>query len=237
MSPDVKGSPRSYDRSGRLRSSQERQLRVVQVAARLLVEGGYAATTVADIAAAAQVSVPWLYKAFGPKPMLVKRVYDVLLAGDLDPVPIAARPAFRALAAETDPYRVVQRYASISRDLVSRMGPLAAVLLAAGHSGHGEVAVLAETLGRERFFGATAFSDHLADLGALAPGVTTEEAGDVVWTLISPEVYRMLVLERGWSEPSYERWLAQALKGALLAAPHEQPGASAAGPEEPRTAP
>src|SRR5919112_158509 len=137
MAADVKGSPRSYDRSGRLRSSEERQLRVAEVAAQLLVERGYGATTVADIAEAAQVSVPWLYKVFGPKPKLVKRVYDLLLAGDLDPVPISARPAFRALAAETDPHLVVQRYASISRDLVSRMGPLAAVLLAAGHSGHG----------------------------------------------------------------------------------------------------
>ena len=219
MGSDVKGAARSYDRSGRLRSSRERQLRVAEVAARLLVERGYAATTVADIAAAAQVSVPWLYKVFGTKPKLVKRVYDVLLAGDLDPVPISARPAFRAMAAETDPYRVVQRYASISRDLISRMGPLAAVLLAAGQSGDGDVAALGDTLGRERFSGATGFSDHLAELGALAPGVTTEEARDVVWTLISPEVYRMLVLERGWSEPSYERWLAQALKGALLGGP------------------
>jgi AcrR family transcriptional regulator len=219
MGSDVKGSPRSYDRSGRLRSSSQRQLRVVEVAVRLLIERGYAATTVADIAAVAQVSVPWLYKTFGPKPKLVKRVYDVLLAGDLDPAPISARPAFHALAAETDPDRVVQRYASISRDLLSRMGPLAAVLLAAGHSGDGDVADLAETLARERLAGATAVSDHLADLGALAPGMTAEQARDVVWTLISPEVYRMLVVERDWSQHSYERWLAQALKSALLVSP------------------
>ncbi len=72
-----------------------------------------------------------------------------------------------ACAAETDPYSVVQRYASISRDLVSRMEPLAAVLLAAGHSGDGDFAALAETPRRKRFASATAFSDHLADLGAL----------------------------------------------------------------------
>jgi len=192
---------------------------VAEVAARLLVEHGYAATTVADIADAAQVSVPWLYKVFGPKPKLVKRVYDLLLAGDLDPVPVAARPAFRALTSETDPHLVVQRYASISRDLLSRIGPLAAALLAAGHSGHGDVAALADTLGRERFFGATAVSDQLTTLGALAPGVTTDQARDIVWTLISPEVYRMLVLERHWSDTSYERWLARAMTAALLGAP------------------
>ena len=126
MSGAVKGSARSYDSSGRLQLSREHQLRVAEVTARLLIERGYAATTMADIAAAAEVSVPWLYKVFGPKPKLVKRAYDVLLAGDPDPVPIASRPGFRALASETDPYRVVQRYASISRDLISRIGPLAA---------------------------------------------------------------------------------------------------------------
>ncbi len=216
MGGPVKGSARSYDSSGRLQLSRERQLRVAQVAARLLVERGHAATTIADIAAAAEVSVPWLYKVFGPKPKLVKRAYDVLLAGDTDPVPVAARRAFRGLASETDPYRVVQRYAAISRDLCTRIGPLAAVLLAAGHSGAGDVAALAETIEQERFAGATAFSDHLAALGALAAGVSKEEARDVSWTLISPEVYRMLVFQRGWSHDSYERWLARSLQGALL---------------------
>jgi AcrR family transcriptional regulator len=218
MSADVKGAPRTYDRSGRLRAAAQRELRVVDVAGRLLVERGYAATTVEDIAAAAQVSVPWLYKTFGPKPKLVKRVYDVLIAGDLEPVPIAARPAFQALAAETDPYLAVQRYAAISRDLVSRMGPLAAVLLAAGHSGHGHIAELADTLGRERLGGATAFTNRLVALDALAPGLDLDDARDVVWTLISPEIYRMLVLERGWTDTRYERWLAHSLTNALLSA-------------------
>jgi AcrR family transcriptional regulator len=215
----VKGPVRPYDRSGRLQLSRERQVRVAEVTARLLVARGYAATTIADIAAAAQVSVPWLYKLFGPKPELVKRAYDVLLAGDPDPVPLAVRPAFRAFATETDPYRAVERYAAISRDLISRVGPLAAALLAAGHSAGGDVAALAETIGRERLEGATAVSGHLADLGGLAPGVSREEARDMIWTLISPEVYRMLVVERGWSDLGYERWLAQALKGSLLGGP------------------
>jgi AcrR family transcriptional regulator len=216
MSDVVKGSARAYDSSKRLQLSRERQVWVAQVTARLLVERGYAATTVADIAAAAQVSVPWLYQVFGPKAKLVKRAYDVLLAGDPDPVPLAGRPAFRALASETDPYRVVERYAAISRDLIARVGPLAAVLLASGHSGQGDVAALAETIGRERLAGATAFSDHLTELGALAPGVSKEQARDIVWTLISPEVYRMMVAERGWSDASYELWLTRSLQAALL---------------------
>jgi AcrR family transcriptional regulator len=216
LEPAVKESVRSYDSSGRVQSSRARQLRVAEVAGRLIVEQGYARTTMADVAAAAEVSVPWLYKVFGAKPLLVKRAYDVLLAGDADPVPLAQRPAFRALAAETDPRRVIERYAAISRDLISRVGPLAAALLSAAHSGDADLADLASTISHERLFGATTVTDHLAELGALAPGMAPRQARDVVWTLISPEVYRMLALERGWSGRQYERWLAGILTAALL---------------------
>jgi hypothetical protein len=37
-------------------------------------------------------------------------------------------------------------------------------------------------------------------------------------TLTVPEIYRTLVVERGWSVDRYERWLAAALIGELLAA-------------------
>lgn len=216
MEPVVKPGSRSYDNSARTRASQTRQLRVAEVTADMLIERGYAATTMAAIAAAAAVSVPWLYKAFGPKPALVKRAYDLLLAGDTDPVPVAQRPAFLALSAETDPHRAVERYAAISRDLISRVGPLAAALLSAARSADPELAGLAATISRERLFGATAFADHLAELGVLAPGLTREHARDVVWTLISPEVYRLLVLERGWSAGMYEQWLSDSLSAAVL---------------------
>ena len=58
------------------------------------------------------MSVPLLYRVFGPKPRLVKRVYDVLLAGDVDPVPVADRPALAALAADPDPRAKLARYAA-----------------------------------------------------------------------------------------------------------------------------
>ena len=215
MKPAVKGEARLYDNSRRAKSSQSRQLRVAKLAAQLLVERGYAATTMTEVAAAAEVSVAWLYKVFGPKPLLVKRAYDVLLAGDADPVPLAQRPAFRAFAAETDPRRAIERYAEISRDLITRVGPLATALLSAARSGDPELADLAATISRERLIGATIFADRLAELDALTPLLTREQARDVVWTLISPEVHSMLVLERGWSASSYQQWLTAALTALL----------------------
>jgi hypothetical protein len=53
----------------------------------------------------------------------------------------------------------------------------------------------------------------------LAPGVSVDGAVDVYLTLVLPEVYRTLVLERGWTAGQFETWLAQALTSQLLGHP------------------
>ena len=77
----------------RAAAARRTEQRVVDTAHRLLLERGYAGLAMADLAAEAGVSVPLLYKAWA-LPRLV-RVYDVLLAGDVDPLPVAERPAPR----------------------------------------------------------------------------------------------------------------------------------------------
>jgi hypothetical protein len=47
--------------------------------------------------------------------------------------------------------------------------------------------------------------------------MSVDEARDVLWTLNSHEVYRMLVEDRGWSQKRYRNWLARMLASALLA--------------------
>jgi hypothetical protein len=39
---------------------------------------------------------------------------------------------------------------------------------------------------------------------------------DILWMYTGRDVYRMLVLERGWSSEEYERWLAATLIKVLL---------------------
>ena len=153
---------------------------------------------------------------FGTKPQLVKRVYDVLLAGDLDPVPIAQRPAIQALAADPDPRGKLTRYAAIGRAMAERAGPLVSALLAAARAGERDLQEFAATIDRERLAGATALATHLAETGALAPGLTVERARDLIWLHTAPDTYRLLVLERGWTLDDYERWFATSLAATLL---------------------
>ena len=210
---------RTYDNARRAAAARRTEQRVVETAQRLLLERGYAGLAMADLAAEAGVSVPLLYKVFGPKPQLVKRIYDVLLAGDVDPEPVAERPALQALAADPDPRGKLARYAALGRAMAERAGPLVSALLAAARAGEPELRAFAATIDRERLAGASALAAHLAECGALSPDLAVDRARDLIWLHTAPDTYRLLVLERGWALDDYERWLATSLTAALLPAP------------------
>jgi AcrR family transcriptional regulator len=217
---------RAYDNARRAAAARRTEQRVVETAQRLLLERGYAGLAMADLAAEAGVSVPLLYKVFGPKPQLVKRIYDVLLAGDVDPEPVAARPALQALAADPDPRGKLARYAALGRAMAERAGPLVSALLAAARAGEPELRAFAATIDRERLAGASALAAHLAECGALSPALAVDRARDLIWLHTAPDTYRLLVLERGWALDDYERWLATSLTAALLPAPVPPPTSS-----------
>jgi AcrR family transcriptional regulator len=217
---------RTYDNARRAAAARRTEQRVVETAQRLLLERGYAGLAMADLAAEAGVSVPLLYKVFGPKPQLVKRIYDVLLAGDVDPEPVAERPALQALAADPDPRGKLARYAALGRAMAERAGPLVSALLAAARAGEPELRAFAATIDRERLAGASALATHLAECGALSPDLAVDRARDLIWLHTAPDTYRLLVLERGWALDDYERWLATSLTAALLPAPVPPPTSS-----------
>ena len=62
----------------------------------------------------------------------------------------------------------------------------------------------------------TMFARALHDDGHLRPGISTNEARDVLWTYNSTELFQLLVIERCWSPKRYGRWVADALTAALL---------------------
>jgi hypothetical protein len=55
---------------------------------------------------------------------------------------------------------------------------------------------------------------------ALDPELSLEKARDILWTLTSREIYRLLVLERKWKVEEYQNYLGKILKSSLL---KEQP--------------
>src|ERR1700712_3713090 len=72
---------RRYNSTRRAAQAQENRASVLAAARELFLSGGFAATTVAVIAAQAGVSVETVYKSFGGKPGLVRALCDEAFAG------------------------------------------------------------------------------------------------------------------------------------------------------------
>jgi AcrR family transcriptional regulator len=197
-------------------TSRQARRRILEAAYELFLERGYPGTTMAQVARTAGVSVETVYKAFGTKAALAKQLWDVTLVGDDQPVPLARRPEFTAITAEPDPLRMLAGYAALGRVLFERLGPLLRVIVEGAQADDPELRDLLATIERERLAGAGGFVASLAGRGLLRDGLDPEAARDVLWTLISHEVCRLLVDGRGWSLDRWERWLAATMADLLL---------------------
>jgi TetR/AcrR family transcriptional regulator, regulator of autoinduction and epiphytic fitness len=205
---------RRYDNSRRQAQVRATRLKVIEAAKRLFIEHGYPATTVEAIAEAADTPLPTLYRLFGSKRALLAAVLDTSLGGDDRPVAFGDRPAARAALAEPDPATMVHAFARLARELMDRSSAIQHVLATAAQVDAEAAELLAETR-RQRHTGQSRIVAALDARGALDPDLDTAEAADIVYAVMSPDVHRILTVERGWPADRYERWIARSL-GALL---------------------
>ena len=206
---------RPYDNSRRQAQTRATRMTVIEAAKRLFSEHGYPAVTIEAVAQAAHVPLPTLYRLFGSKRALLAAILDTAFGGDDQPIAFADRPAVRAALAETDPAQLVQAFARIARELMERSAAVQHVLATAANVDADAAELLAETR-RQRHTGQSRIAAALAARGALAPDVGETEAADMIYAVLSPEVHRILTVERGWSGDRYERWIARGLS-ALVA--------------------
>ncbi|HSR24391.1 MAG TPA: TetR family transcriptional regulator [Candidatus Eisenbacteria bacterium] len=191
---------------------------VIEAAGRLFAKGGYGATSIDEIAAAAGVSRAAVFSSIGTKAMLLKTAFDVALVGDDEPVSLAQRPRFRAVRQEPDPSRYLERYAEILTEIGGRLAPLNEAVRDAA-SGDPDARYLWETHRAERRERAAEVVRDLARTGGLREGLDREAAADVVWVLSDPGLYHQLVNQRAWAPERFQAWLADSLRGQLLAGP------------------
>jgi AcrR family transcriptional regulator len=204
---------RRYDSSGRRERARQTRGQIVDAAETLFLTRGYAATTVAAIAAAAQVSVETIYKGFGGKPGLVRAIVDKGLAGE-GPIPAEQR-SDQIRDTEPDPRRILSAWGTFTTEIAPRTAPILALARDAAASDP-EVAATLEEISAARHQRMTLNARRLADAGHLRPGLTLGEAADTLWTYSSPELYDLLVRQRGWPPEKYGRFVGQALIAALL---------------------
>jgi AcrR family transcriptional regulator len=188
---------------------------VIDAARTLFVERGYGATTIEAISSASDVPQATVYRLFASKIGILKALLDVSVGGDDEPVAVAERPQVRSALEAPRPEETLAQLAALSVAINSRTAPIYRVLLSAA-SADTEAAGLLDELTRQRQAGQGRVASALARAKALRSGLRAQDAADVIHALASPELYRLLVIDRGWSQARYEQWLAESLRGQLL---------------------
>jgi AcrR family transcriptional regulator len=213
---------RAYDSPRRREQAAGTRALILAEAQRLFERDGYAATSMATIASAAGVALKTVYLGFGSKPALLRAVWHRALRGDRDDVPVGEQAWFRDVLDEPDPRRMVARAAHASRLVKERAGAIMEVIRAAA-PGDAEIGGLWSRIQTEFHANQRTIVESLAKDGALAPGLDTDTAADVLWALNHPTLYQLLVSERGWTVDRYEQWLDDLLAARLLADPGPAP--------------
>jgi AcrR family transcriptional regulator len=188
---------------------------VVDAARALFLERGYAATTVESISALADVPPATLYRLFTSKLGILKQLLDTSIAGDDRPIALPDRPDVAPVFAATDPTELLAGAAGITIAINQRTHDVYWVLVGAAGSDP-EAAALLDDLRAQRDLGQRQIVRRLQRLHALRADVKPRDAEDRVHALMSPEVYRLLVVDRRWSAERYREWLVDTLADQLL---------------------
>lgn len=202
---------------GVARQARTRRTRaaVVEAARTLFFERGYAATTIEAISDLSDTPQATVYRLFRSKLGILTALLDVSVGGDDETIAMLDRPQVRALLADRDPKNQLGGFAALLRELMARTAAVHRILADAARSDNDAASLLVE-LARQRHDGQRRVARSLASSRALRPGLQERDAADIIHALASPELYGLLVLDRGWSGERYERWLGSILIDQLL---------------------
>ena len=197
--------PRRYTSPVRAERAARTRRQVLAAARDLLSDNGYDATTVAQIAARAGVSVDTVYSSVGRKPELVVAVIDMVLGSSDVPIPAEEREYVRAIRAATTGRRKLGLYAESLRTLVPRTAPLLEALRRAGEADPEAARAWSMVMDR-RAANMMLMAADLRATGDVRADLTDREVADIIWSTNSPD-YWLLLHSRGWTAKRYAELL------------------------------
>jgi AcrR family transcriptional regulator len=199
---------------GRAAKSRLTRSRILDAAGELFVRNGYGATSLQDIADRARVAVQTIYYGFGNKQTVLKLVVDRTIAGDDEPVATLDRPWFRQALETGSAEAHLKEHLEGTRAVLERVAPIMKMVGAAAATDPG-IAELWPNERDPRLTVQTAAAESLLAKPGARRDVTVEHAADVLFGLLSPEVYLLFVSERGWTPQQWQAWTHDTLRPQL----------------------
>ena len=210
--PDVKHT-RRYSSPVRDEQAARTRTRILDAAAELFLERGYGGTTMKDIAARAGVARDTIHDAFGSKAKVLTSLIDLRLVPDGSVPSVRKRPDVLAIRDEVDQRKQFERFAQFIAAVSTQLRPVYEILRTAS-AVEPEMAKVFEEMERHRMMNMYTYARWIGARGPLR--VSTRRAGEIMGTLASPDVARMLCDELGWTQSQHARWLADTLIRTLL---------------------
>jgi AcrR family transcriptional regulator len=207
---------RTPDFPRRRERARATRIRVLDAARALFIERGYVATTIDAIAERADVSSETIYSTFGNKRSLLSQLVDASIAGDVNATPILERDWVQEIREEPDPRRRLRMLAGQGRSILERRSAIDEIVRGAA-SADPDIATLRDLGKAQRFAGQREFLRIVVGSASLREGMDLDTAADILYAVGSPETYRLLVVDRGWSGSRFERWYGDTLERLLFA--------------------
>lgn len=190
--------------------ARQTRSRITSAAHDLFTEHGYGATTLQDVADRAGVAVQTIYFTFGNKRSLLKEVVDTSIAGDDRPIATMDRAWFRDALAADDAAALLKQLTRGTGQIIGRVAPVIDMVRTAA-AADPDIAQLWPQDADPRYTVHLAAARALVGKRGARPGVSARHAADLLYGVLSPELYRLYVRDRGWTPRNWERWAYQTL--------------------------
>ncbi len=221
MSFDVKGQPagkRPYHSPRRVEQAAATRHAVLAAARERFIENGYTATTVAEIAERARVSVDTVYVTVGRKPALLRELVETAISGTDQTVPAVERDYVARMRAADTARQALTIYAQAITAIQQRMAPVFLALRDAA-TNDPDCASLWTEIAQRRATNMRAMAVRLRATGELRDDLTNDQIADIIWSMNAAEYWDLLVRQRDWTPAQFTDWLTDAWHRLLLRNP------------------
>jgi len=200
---------RAYSSAVRDTKAKKTRKRILKAAEKLFVLKGFEYVTIEKIAKAAAVSAPTIYALFQSKRGVLLALMD------------AAFPAeeHRALVEEGMSKATGQERLELTAKLTRRLYDAECSqmdLLRGAALLSPEFKKLEHEREQRRYLRQEEFMTIMHAEKKLAEHLSLATARDILWAFTGRDMYRLFVVERGWSSDAYEQWLRELLQKTLL---------------------
>lgn len=206
---------RPYVSPQRSEAARETRSRILEAARDLFLSRGYAGLTMQAVADRASVALDTVYAAVGRKPALVRLIVETAISNTDQAVPAEQREYVLRIRTAASARKKLDIYAAAVVDIQSRLAPVVRTLSSAAVT-EPELDKIWREISERRARNMKLFATDLIATGEVRAGLGVERVADILWATNGPELYTLLVVERGWAARELERWLADAWARLLL---------------------